>query len=117
LKKSDSRCDEWSIQATIVEHLHARAAKGVFWFHAAQNPRSAIHGAMLKAIGLRAGVPDIVCIREGQAYGLEIKTETGRLSAAQRIAHAEMTAAGAEVAVAHGIDEALAVLQQWGLLR
>lgn len=47
----------------------------------------------------------------GKTYSL------GRVSPAQMAAHDEMRAAGAEIAVATGIDAALAQLEGWGLLR
>jgi hypothetical protein len=60
-------------------------------------------------------VPDLV--KDGRTYALEIKSPGGRLTATQTAAHAELRAAGAEVATCHGIDAALAVLEGWGLLR
>ena len=40
-----------------------------------------------------------------------------RLTAAQRDAHAALRAAGATVAVVHTLDDALAQLEAWALLR
>jgi hypothetical protein len=54
--------------------------------------RSRVEAAILKAIGTVAGVPDIICIFD-------------------------LREAGAEVATTVGIDEALAQLEQWRLLR
>jgi hypothetical protein len=109
---------EQQIQRALAEHLRLRAHKDVFWF-ACENggARSAIEGAILKACGIKRGVPDLILIRAGRCHGLELKAPGGRLSDAQRIAHDEMRAAGAEVAVAVGIDEALAQLERWQLLK
>jgi hypothetical protein len=41
----------------------------------------------------------------------------GRVTDVQRIVHERLRAAGAHVAVAHGIDQALAQLETWNLLR
>ena len=49
--------------------------------------------------------------------GLELKAERGRLTDIQRITHERLREAGAEVATAIGVDEALAQLEQWRLLR
>ena len=102
----------------LAEHLRLRRAPGVYWFHPANGgARTAIEGAILKACGVRAGTPDVICIRGGKTYGLELKAPNGRLSEAQRIAHDEMRAAGAEVAVAVGVDQALEQLEEWQMLR
>jgi len=109
---------EQDIHKAVAEHLRQRRAPGVYWFHPANGgARTAIEGAILKACGVRAGVPDLICIRDGKTYALELKALNGRLSESQRIAHDEMKAAGAEVAVAVGIDAALVQLEQWQMLR
>jgi VRR-NUC domain len=112
------RHPEQAIQKALADHLRARAAAGTYWFHPANGgARTAIEGAILKACGVRAGTPDLILIKDGKTFGLELKADNGRVSPAQALAHEEMRAAGAEVAVATGIDEALAQLERWQLLR
>jgi hypothetical protein len=102
----------------VFEHLALRNAPGVYAFHPANGGwRSRIEAAILKGLGVRAGVPDVIAIRAGRAYALEIKSPGGRLTAAQTAVHAELRRAGAEVAVAYGIDTAITVCEGWGLLR
>jgi hypothetical protein len=110
------RHPEQDIQKALADHLCARAAAGTYWFHPANGgARSAIEGAILKACGVRAGTPDLILIKDGKTFGLELKTNGGRVSPAQAQAHQEMKAAGAEVAT--GIDEAIKQLEVWQLLR
>jgi hypothetical protein len=112
------RRPEQDLQKALADHLRARAALGTYWFHPANGgARTAIEGAILKACGVRAGTPDLICIKDGRTYGLELKAEGGRVSLSQQVAHEEMRAAGAEVATATGIDEAIKQLEGWGLLR
>jgi hypothetical protein len=112
------RRPEQDIQKALADHLRLRGAPGTYWFHPANGgARTAIEGAILKACGVRAGTPDLILIKSGRTYGLELKATNGRVSPAQRTAHDEMRAAGAEVAVAVGVDAALAQLESWGLLR
>ena len=112
------RHPEQEIQKALADHLRARAAAGTYWFHPANGgARTAIEGAILKACGVRAGTPDLILIKDGRTYGLELKAANGRVSPAQTQAHEEMRAAGAEVATAFGIDDALAQLERWQLLR
>jgi hypothetical protein len=109
---------EQTLQKVLVDHLRARAAAGTYWFHPANGgARTAIEGAILKACGVRAGTPDLILIKDGRTYGLELKADNGRVSPAQAQAHQDMKAAGAEVAVATGIDEAIKQLENWSLLR
>ena len=90
----------------------------MFSFHVPNGGwRSPIEAKIFKAIGTVAGIPDIVCIFEGRTYALELKAEGGRLTDVQRVVHERLREAGADVAVAHGIDQALAQLEGWGLLR
>jgi hypothetical protein len=109
---------EQLIQKAVIEHLAWRARAGVFAFHVPLGGfRRPVEAAILKSLGVVAGVPDIIIIHSGQCFGLELKADRGRLTNVQRDAHERMRAAGACVATAYGIDEALAQLEQWRLLR
>ena len=114
------RCSrpEYIIQRALFEHLRVRCAPGVFAFHPANGGwRSRIEAAILKGLGVRAGVPDLIAIKDGHTYALELKRPGGRLTAAQNAAHAALRAAGAAVVTSYGLDDALAQLERWGLLR
>ena len=109
---------EQQIQRAVFEHLAVRAASTVFAFHPANGGwRTRVEAAILKAMGVKAGVPDIIAIKGGQCYALELKAADGRLTPVQRDAHAAPVAAGATLELAYGLDEALARLEAWGLLR
>ena len=109
---------EAQIQRAVIQHLTWRARPDAFAFHVPNGGwRSRFEAKILKAIGTVAGVPDIICIFEGRCYALELKAGRGRLTDVQRVVHERLRAAGAEVAVAHGIDQALAQLEAWNLLR
>jgi hypothetical protein len=109
---------EQGIQRAIVDHLRWRAVPGVFALHVPLGGyRRPIEAAIFKSIGVVAGVPDIIIIYGGQCFGLELKADRGRLTNVQRDVHERMREAGALVAVAHGIDAALAQLTEWRLLR
>jgi len=45
--------------------------------------RSPIEAAILKGLGVTAGVPDIIAIRAGHAYGLELKADGGKPTSKQ----------------------------------
>jgi len=105
------------IQRAVFQHLKVRKAPGTFAFHVPNGgKRKPIEAAIMKGLGVTAGVPDIIAIRQGHTYGLELKAEDGRPTAKQIEAIAAMEAAGATVAIATGLDAAISQLETWGLL-
>jgi hypothetical protein len=109
---------EQIIQRAVFDHLRTRAARGVFAFHVPNGGyRKPIEAGIMKGLGVKAGVPDVVAIHKGRCYGLELKAEGGRVTSKQLAAIAAMEAAGAHCCIAEGLDRALAVLEQWGILR
>jgi hypothetical protein len=109
---------EDQIQKTVLEHLRLRGPRTAYWFHVANGGfRSPIEAAILKNLGVRAGVPDLIIIHAGRTYALELKADGNHPTRLQTEAQAAMRAAGAEVEVAVGLDAALQQLEQWQLLR
>jgi hypothetical protein len=109
---------EQIIQRAVLQHFAIRGTPGVFCTHfPAGGFRLAREAKRFKDLGTRSGVPDLLFIRAGHLYCLELKTESGRPSSTQLKTIAELEYAGATCAVAYGIDEALAVLEGWNLLR
>ena len=110
---------EEAVQRAVVSHLEHRGVPGVVWFHVPNGgSRSRAEAGVFRALGTKAGVPDILLFHRGRAYGLELKRERGgRRSPAPSEMHAQLRAAGVEVAVAYGLDEALEQLKLWALLR
>jgi hypothetical protein len=109
---------EDQIQRAVFEHLRMRAAPGVFAFHPANGGyRKPIEAAIMKRLGVKAGVPDVIAIHQGRVYGLELKAEGGSARQKQLEAIAAMEAAGASCCAAEGLDRAIAALEAWGILR
>lgn len=108
------------VHIPLVQHLRRRAMPGLVWWHAANGAfyGGARQGALMKALGVRPGVADLVFLYEGRFYALELKREKGaRASAEQRQFLDDVRMAGGIAAVCSGLDEALATLERWGLLR
>jgi hypothetical protein len=109
---------EQEIQRLVFQHLAVRRMPGTIGFHPANGGfRRPAEAAILQGLGVLAGIPDVVLCRGGRMYCLELKVAGGRLSPVQRQVHDRLREAGAEVATAHGLDEALVQLERWGLLR
>ncbi len=106
------------IHRAVAAHLARRALGDVVHWHVPNGElrRPGVAGK-LRAMGTRAGMPDMMLLRQGQLYGLELKREGGRVSEAQRATLADLEASGATVAVAYGLDDALCRLKGWGLIR
>jgi hypothetical protein len=109
---------EKQIQASVLQHLAWRSVPQLFWFAVPNGEwRSRVTGAILKGQGVTPGTPDLILVHAGRCFGLELKSDAGRLSNSQRETHRRMRAAGAVVATTYGIDESIAQLEQWRLLR
>jgi hypothetical protein len=109
---------EQAIQRTLCLHLRQRGARGLVWFHVPNGGRrSPIEAAIFNGLGVRAGVSDLILLREGRAFALELKTERGRPTAAQMQFISEFRAGGGEALIASGLNQALRALETWGLLR
>jgi hypothetical protein len=69
---------EQIIQRAVFDHLRTRAARGVFAFHVPNGGyRKPIEAAILKGLGVKAGVPDVIALHQGRVYGLELKAAGG----------------------------------------
>ena len=102
-------CPEQQIQRAVFQHIRARGVRGLFAFHPANGGyRRRTEAAILKGLGVVAGVPDIILIDRARVFGLELKAEGGRPTTGQGDAMRAMAAAGATVAWAAGLDAALA---------
>ena len=109
---------EEQIHKAVIQHLKLRGVPQAFWFHIPNGGKRSIREAKaFKAMGVIPGVPDLLLIKHGDVYGLELKAAKGRLSPAQRATHEAMHEAGAHIWVAHGLDEAIYALEFWGFLK
>ena len=115
--KADGLSEE-AIQRCVFKHLRTRGAAGLVAFHP-RNGSKDMQGrraGINVGLGVLAGVPDVIMLRSGQMYALELKTATGRLGDEQRKVLRQLSDAGAICGTAHGLDEALRWLERHGLL-
>jgi hypothetical protein len=79
------RRPEDQIQRAVLEHLRIRGARDAFAFAVPNGGgRSPIEAAIMKGLGIRAGVPDLIIIHVGKTYGLELKAYGNRPTMIQR---------------------------------
>ena len=116
---SRRRQPEALLQRTLFKHSGWRRQPGwQFWATPNAAKRSPRYGAELKRQGMQAGVGDVSALSPtGKYHELELKTEYGRLSPAQRARLETMTDLGHTMEVAYGLDDALRKLLAWGAIR
>lgn len=71
--------------------------------------------ARLKRMGLRSGVADIVIVKAGRVYFLELKRDNGVISENQGKFALDCERVGAEYSVAYSFEEAQKILWAWGI--
>lgn len=108
---------ETDIHIDIARLLRLAAPKRVMWWHTPNGEkRSKAAAGKLKAMGVKAGVPDFLLYDRmtGYLHCMEIKSRDGHLSDSQR---GWMTlfseSPTGRYAVVRSIDEANQVLQEW----
>ena len=110
---------EQALQKTAVQFLLKFVPpppEGPFW--TAINPvpsKSKAVAGLSKAMGLRAGVPDLLLVYRGLPIFIEFKAAKGTLSEAQKELLPEMEAAGANCHEARSLDEFVNLLQSYGI--
>ena len=72
-------------------------------------------GQRLKAMGTRAGWPDLQVLYAGRAFLIELKGPDGRLSEDQVCTHRRIKSAGCPVVVARSVEDVDAALRNWGI--
>lgn len=108
---------ERDIHRAVVDHLHRLKKPGVLSWHTPNAPRNAINGAILKRMGMLAGVSDLLLFHNRELFALELKAPGGRPTEAQLEFISGINSNGGYGVVAEGLDEALGCLSMWGVFR
>ncbi len=113
------RRDEEDLQTTLVEWLRWAAKPGSIWFHVPnQGKRGKATGGRLKAMGLRAGVADLLFVLpDGIAAFMELKTGTGKQSKPQIQFERDCFEARVPYVVVTNFDTAVEILTAWGVVK
>jgi len=93
--------------------------QGPYWFHPHNEGwRSKAEAGVAKAMGQRAGNPDLWFVWHGEGrrpFAIELKAPKGRVSDNQQSAHQEIHQAGGGIHVCRKLDEVLEVLENEGV--
>ena len=116
---------EASLQRAVVQYLSLLENQRRLYFFAVPNQGGAglkKRGAVLKGLGQRAGVSDLV-IMYGSTGGVpktafvELKAPSGSMSLAQHLFADQCERFGFEYHVVRGLDEMVNLIETWGLVR
>ena len=110
-----SRHLETQLQISVVHYLRHALPEGILYFHTPNGGvRDKREAAKLKAMGVTAGVPDLIFVLPtGKLAAIELKWGPGRLSPEQTRWLARAGELGAWTAVCRSIEEVDAILRKW----
>lgn len=106
---------EQALQRAVGELLNFCLGGVAWWTHFPAGGGGTMRGRILKGLGLKPGVPDILILDAGRAYWLELKAKRGWVNPIQRACHNAIGRAGCPVAVIKDIDQVLPQLKTWGI--
>jgi hypothetical protein len=118
-RKTKRNNPEEQLQRAIWQHIKIRGNPKAIAFAVPNGiPSSKITSARFKAQGLLPGTPDLVFVLpDGRAAFMELKSDGGRLSKEQKVFQERCTAMEVEHVVCSGLDQALAVLTAWEVIK
>jgi hypothetical protein len=121
--------EEFILHASLVEWFRWFKRDGVVFFHPPSgeertkrvNPKTGKAycpgGTRLQRMGLRKGVPDLVILFSCRVMGLEVKRPGENPSREQKEFRVEWEAAGGLYAVIRSMNEGMAQLEAWGVIK
>jgi hypothetical protein len=109
---------EFAVQCALADTLRRWADPRWWWSHLPSGEkRDVVTGARLKRAGLRRGLPDFMFLSAlGDTAWLELKRPDGRLSPEQAAFLDFCRGRGDHVLMARSYDDAIALLQDIGVL-
>jgi hypothetical protein len=116
MTRSRPRQREYALHCAVAAMLERVLPLDAWYTSVGHGRRGPKTGAQLRAMGVRAGVPDILIVWRGRAYWIELKAGHGRTQPAQELCHALLAAAGCPPPkVARSPAGVTAALIEWGL--
>jgi hypothetical protein len=111
------RRPEEQLQRAVVDLLTIYEARGLLTYCHVPNGgvRSKAEAGVLRATGVRAGLPDLLVWTRSSGFAIELKSGAGKLSPAQIAWHATVTSLGHRVYVCRSVDDVEQVLRAEGV--
>jgi hypothetical protein len=114
---------EQALQISVAAFLRHALKPPTIWTAFPAGGGGRVRGAFLKAMGLQAGWPDLQIIHPlpnrshygSLVVGIELKSETGRITNGQEAVRASFVAGGAHWYLARSVDEVEGFLKGVGI--
>lgn len=106
---------EQTLQRQVADFLSVALAGNSWWSTMPLGGGGSIRGKILRGLGTRAGLPDLLVVNDGRAIWLELKSKNGRLSEVQQECHAALARARCPVTVCRHLDDVIAALRAAGV--
>jgi hypothetical protein len=114
----DAADQKTSFSRSLFQHIRVRGVAGLVAIHVPMGGyRRPVEAKILQGLGAAKGVPDVLLWHAGKSYAIELKSNSGRVSESQAAMLDWLDKAGVATAVAHGIDQAVSILEGWQLLK
>ncbi len=107
---------EDDLQAAVVKYLAAAKPKCIWYAVPNGGVRNVREAARFKAMGVRAGVSDLVFQWAGGSGCIELKAPGGRQSGRQKAFDFDCRLIGVPYVIASSIEEVHSALVSWGLV-
>lgn len=106
---------EQELQKSVVEYLELAKPRCI-WFHVPNGgARSKTEAAIMKGLGVKAGVADLIFLWKDRCSFIELKTEKGRISKAQVAFMEECGEYGIGYVTCHSLEEVFFWLKTWDI--
>ena len=97
---------EYDLHCLVADYLNLVLPPQAFWHHSPLEGKHKVqYRKKQKRLGAKKGFPDILIIWRGRAIFIELKTQKGRLSEAQKECHEKLTLSGALVITCRSFEE------------
>ena len=97
---------EDALQKAVCQYLDvALPPDAIYWHTPNGGGRSKAQAGIFKAMGVKAGIPDLFILWNGELSGIELKAGRGTVSPAQKAMHEALEIQHVPVAVCRSIDD------------
>lgn len=102
---------EQALQKAVCQYLDvALPPDAIYWHTPNGGGRSKAEAGIFKAMGVKAGIPDLFILRNGLLFAIELKAGRGTVTPAQEAMHEALRKQFVQVAVCRSIDDVHAKL-------
>jgi len=99
---------EHDLHCQVADYLNLALGPQTFWHHSPMEGKHKVqYRVKQNRLGAKKGFPDILIIHRGRPIFIELKTQKGRVSDAQKECHKQLMLAGAVVKVIRNLDDVI----------